>query len=421
MDARRIAEAVRAVTKDWARQRKREERDANAAARRRDALTRRKRVGLYEAACRVMEEAYLEASNGGKLPTRPRQIFYRARPPILEATGREDLGGNHFSQKLLVRYMAENPETTAKWDIVWDDRGHFAEPHTRVRIGMGTLAVRKYLAGVEAPAVAGLHVSPLGSGFPTCGPRNRFRAVLFIEKEGFLPLFDAVRLADRYDIAIASGKGMSTTAARALVDHLCGKYGVPLLILHDFDKSGFSILGTLCRDTPRYRFANEFQRTDLGLRLADVEAYQLESEAVVYGKKSDPRENLRRNGATEAEVDFLCSQGDPYRGYSGRRVELNAFTGDGLIAWLEAKFHKHGIKKVVPDAATLEDAYRRAVGIAAVNQALPELVEAGRREAEAVKPPAALEKKVRKMLRDNPAMPWDVALAELVKGKGESK
>ena len=62
--------------------------------------------------------------------------------------------------------------------------------------------------------------------------------MLFIEKEGFLPLFEAVHLAERYDLAIMSTKGMSSTAARTLIDNLC-RHQVPLLVLHDFDKADF--------------------------------------------------------------------------------------------------------------------------------------------------------------------------------------
>ena len=30
----------------------------------------------------------------------------------------------------------------ADWDVVYDDRGHFTEPHTKRVIGLGTLNVR---------------------------------------------------------------------------------------------------------------------------------------------------------------------------------------------------------------------------------------------------------------------------------------
>src|ERR1700759_3498962 len=53
--------------------------------------------------------------------------------------------------------------------------------------------------------------------YPTMGPQHRYAAVLFIEKEGFAPLLRAARIAERFDIAIMSTKGMSTTAARQLL------------------------------------------------------------------------------------------------------------------------------------------------------------------------------------------------------------
>jgi DNA topoisomerase VI subunit A len=75
----------------------------------------------------------------------------------------------------------------------------------------------------------------------THGPDGRFGAVLFIEKEGFAPIFEAANLAEKFDIAIMSSKGMSVTAARMLVDRMCAKCDIPLLTLHDFDIAGFSI------------------------------------------------------------------------------------------------------------------------------------------------------------------------------------
>ena len=41
--------------------------------------------------------------------------------------------------------------------------------------------------------------------------------MLFIEKEGFLPLFEAVHLAERYDLAIMSTKGMSNNRLAASI------------------------------------------------------------------------------------------------------------------------------------------------------------------------------------------------------------
>lgn len=102
---------------------------------------------------------------------------------------------------------------------------------------------------------------------------------MFVEKEGFNELFEAVKLAEQFDIAILSTKGMSVTACRELVDQLCFRYSIPLLVLHDFDKSGFSIVGTLKRDTRRYKFENQIEVIDLGLRLTDVEEADLKERA----------------------------------------------------------------------------------------------------------------------------------------------
>ncbi len=68
-----------------------------------------------------------------------------------------------------------------------------------------------------------------------------------------------VNLAERYDLMIISTKGVSVTAARQLIDNICGDYELPLFVLHDFDVAGFMILGTLQRDTRRYQFSNTFR------------------------------------------------------------------------------------------------------------------------------------------------------------------
>ncbi len=138
-----------------------------------------------------------------------------------------------------------------------------------------------------------------------------------------MPLFKEVKLAERYDLAIMSTKGMSVTASRLLVDRLCAESGIPLLVLHDFDKSGFSIVGTLQRDTRRYEFEHDINVIDLGLRIGDIEG--LETEKVYIQSPGSARWNLRDNGATEEEIEFLLD----------RRVELNAFASDDLVAWIE--------------------------------------------------------------------------------------
>lgn len=193
-------------------------------------------------------------------------------------------------------------------------------------VALGTIEVRSYLG--DRPWLSDLSISGSGDKYPTVGPENRFKNVLFVEKEGFDVLLAAVRISERFDLAIMSTKGMSVIAARMLLDRLAERGVETVYVLHDFDVSGFTIAGTLGTDSRRYRFRNPVQIVDLGLRLVDVEAMALESEPVAlkpseWVKRS---ETLRRHGATKAEIAFLRS----------RRVELNAATSPQFIAFLDA-------------------------------------------------------------------------------------
>ncbi len=403
--------AVNTVTKKWAKVRKAEERQQERAFRRRAALIRPSRVTIKEVAWEVMEAAYLKASAQGKLPAHARQVMYAARGPIQAETG-QCLNDQYFCQTLLPDYLRENPEATARWDIVFDARGHFAEPHTARIVPLGTLGVRQYLSAVETHTVTSPDLDIARTiTFPTCGPSHRFGAVLFVEKEGFLPLFEHVHLAERFDLAIMSTKGLSVTASRRLVDVLCGKRGIPLLVLHDFDKAGFSICATLQRDTRRYEFTNTITAIDVGLRLADVQAEHLEAEDVSYGK-ADPRANLRENGASQEEIQFLCSTRGMH-GYAGQRVELNAFSSDRLIAWLEARLKQHGVDKVIPDPDTLDEAYRRALKRTLLQERVEELLEDVDETVQTMKTPKTLSRILHQRLKATPTHSWDQAIAEL--------
>jgi hypothetical protein len=225
-----------------------------------------------------------------------------------------------------------------------------------------------------------------------------------------MPLFKKVKLAKRYDIAIMSTKGMSVTAARELVDGLCGDHGIPLLILRDFDKYGFSIAATLSRTNRRYQFRNKINAIDLGLRLEDVEAEELDSEEVYYneGQKA-VRANLNENGATEDEIEFLLTQ----------RVELNAFTSDKLIAWIERKLVENGVKKLVPDDETLAAAYRRMSQQAILQERLDAIIDELDDEGD-LEVPDDLRGKIEECHAARPELSWD-AIVKHVAGEGDDE
>ncbi len=135
MDSATIIKAVKDVTKHWCKQRKREERQANAASKRIEAFKRSRRVTLKEAAYEVMAAAYEKASGVTGLAM-ARQVMYCARGAIQEMTGRQ-LDDKYFLKTLLPEFMIDHPKMCEGWDIAWDERGHFAEPHTGKIVGFG--------------------------------------------------------------------------------------------------------------------------------------------------------------------------------------------------------------------------------------------------------------------------------------------
>ena len=410
---------VAKVTKPWAKQVKAEQRDADAAERRRDALTRSRRAArpsITSAVFEVLADAYAKAAGNVGMATQ-RNVYYVVRVPVLEATGRAVLNYGTFTA-LLSRYLRENPETTAEWLVAYDDRGELIEPHTGKRVGLGTIHLmehRRQWTGAGVPAVAS--APPLKSLLPTVGPQLRYGAMLFCEKAGLLHVLQHSGIDRRYDLALMSTKGMPTVAGRDLVAAATAT-GVPTLTIRDFDKSGFSIARTLSRSNARYTFGERPDVRHLGLRLDDARAWGLESEPAVL-KGGDPRPNLIKNGATAEEADYIAGRrmvatgknGRQVQSYHGRRVELNAFTSDALVRWLEEKLAGQGIAKVVPDAGVLADAYRRAAATHLLNDARPKAVKRAVRKADALAVPPDLEARVRRHLEANPTTPWDAAVS----------
>jgi hypothetical protein len=395
-----IAAAVTKATAGWAKQRKAEERDRSRLLNRRTYFLRIRQTSAKEAAYAVMEKAYLKASANGTLPAGDRQVMYAARAEIQEKTGKP-LDDQYFTQTLLPDYIAEYG---VDWNVVFDDRGHFTEPHTKREIGIGTLAVRAYFAGNCEPQI---HDAKLRQPqVRTSGAAGNFGAVLFVEKEGFMPLFEHVQLGQRFDLAIMSSKGMATTAARRLVETLCGDSGVPLFVLHDFDKAGFSIAATLGRDTRRYQFENTINIIDIGLRLDDVRALGLEGaaeETFDRGSSFARRENLIENDATSAEIEFLLE----------KRVELNALPSDELVAFVERKLAEHGVAKVVPDDDMLADTYRAFILGRRLQEIFDrEFAKVGKGD---IVVPAGLREKVEARLKEHPAWRWDDAVRKIAR------
>jgi hypothetical protein len=378
---------------NFTKQRKAEEKHSSAGRWRMSRMIEVRGKFLTEAANEVMEECYMKASDNNRLPATARQIYYVARPLIEQQTDRP-LGYAYFSQALLPNFVNEHG---ADWDVVYDDRGHFAEPHTKRVIGLGTLNVRAYLNRVERLKLEEADFDP--ASVKTYGPNGSFGAVLYVEKEGFMPLFKRVKLAKRFDIAIMSSKGMSVTAARVLVDSICGG-DVPLLVLHDFDSAGIIIKDTLENDTRRYSYASPPNVIDLGLHYRDING--LPSEPT-NSNISDER--LTKAGLSPAAIKFLRNQ----------RVELNAMTSRQLIDFVEDKLKRHGIGKVIPHSETLARTYELFAASDRLSEAFGELKEKLQDESEGpIKVPKDLEARVKNLFQKYPDISWHRAVQLLI-------
>ena len=402
-----LDQAVSCVTKLWTAYKKREIRKNTQRDKEIEEMQKakkQKKLSIKDAAFQVMEAAYMKASTDNTLPANARQVMYAARRRVQELTGGKYWKeSSYFTQTLLPDFQEQNSELTEKWDVVYDARGTLFEPHTGVTVPIGTLAVRRYvntwwdkISGDVRPSVS--------VDLSTSGPTHRYQYALFVEKEGFNELFKSVKLAERYDMAIMSTKGMSVTAMRRLVAEMSVK-GVTIFVLHDFDKAGFSIVNTLRTDTRRWSYDVKPNVIDLGFRFEDVA--DLESEDVLYTSKVSPKINIIKSGGTQEEAAFLCSGGKPKR-WAGKRVELNAMTSKQLVDWIEKKLNQHGVKKLVPDEEVLRKAYIGARKAALIRKKIRRISDDFDEE---IKVPENLRCIVAKSIQNSPNS-WDNAIMD---------
>jgi hypothetical protein len=145
-----------------------------------------------------------------------RDLFYAARPLCYAHYGwpsSKQLEYGYFSQTLLTEYQELFGPIAGLWR---DPRGHLHEPHTGWVIGLGTREVAAY----EFPPYT-------------------FDKVLYVEKEGEMPKLKAAQLAERFDMAIVSGKGYPAEAVRTLFERAEGG-AFQLYVFHDADIDGYN-------------------------------------------------------------------------------------------------------------------------------------------------------------------------------------
>jgi hypothetical protein len=322
-----FAGAFKAVTKDLLAEKKKRERDARLAAK--DAARRWREapsVTLRAAVFEVMETAAAHASEGGRYEVPARNLYYAVRK-LIQAHTDDELAYKYFDKILLDSQQEHGPIP----GLYRDPRGELAEPHTGRVVRLGTREVAGYTL-----------------------PDYLYGAILYVEKEGFGPILRESKLAERYDLAIASGKGQPVEAVRALFERAeRGDY--KLFVLHDADPDGYSIARTISEETRRMP-GYSVDVTDLGLTVADAIRLGIPPEAFTR-KKALPWWMPGR--LTEIEREWfegpLISSHWEKRQWECWRAELNAFTPSGLVAYIEEGPDRHGVTKITPPQDVLDE------------------------------------------------------------------
>ena len=99
-------------------------------------MTRERGISSRKRRRRSCRTAYRQGRAAmARFPANARQIMYAARDHIQKVTG-QVLKSNYFTQTLLPDYLME---TGVAWDVVYDARGNFNEPHGGHGFGVGTL------------------------------------------------------------------------------------------------------------------------------------------------------------------------------------------------------------------------------------------------------------------------------------------
>ncbi len=243
-----------------------------------------------------------------------RDLYYATRPLAYshyEWDGDKRLEYKYFSQTLLTEYQELHGPIAGLWR---DPRGNLHEPHTGGTVAIGTREIAAYEF-----------------------PEYSFDKILYVEKEGEWPKLQAARLAERYDMAVASAKGYPVEAVRELFARAEGG-DYQLFVFHDADIDGYEIARVLGQETRRMP-NHSVEVIDIGLSVED--ALELDLDPEPFSRKKGIPYTLSRRISETAREYFVHRE---------ERFELNAILPDTRrIEYIERKLEENGVRgKVIP-------------------------------------------------------------------------
>ncbi|MEI7827514.1 MAG: hypothetical protein WCI87_06970 [Euryarchaeota archaeon] len=342
-----LLKATRAVTKDAIKEVERAEKQNRRQNRSYSINYSLPRTNKEDFMTDLFDTAY-ERAKGKYAAVTARQIFYVLRP-LVKAQYGEDLTQsdyNRFTQNVCTEFK------TAGYKIMFDRRGFFVNPFTGDEMPLGTWDVEEYIEGKIRDCIY-----PETRIIYSVPPEQLFNKVLFIEKQGFTPLFKAEDILSELHLGVISTSGFGTRACKMLMQYYIGR-GIVVYVLHDCDIAGYLIADKLKHGSKTFPYPLEV--TDIGLTVQDLGEKGLDklylAETVGY-KTRQPLRQVRDPEAREFfDVDGELTS-ENYEAYYGdhhtyRRIEINALTNDELLEYIRDKIH---MAPVIPDHDTLEN------------------------------------------------------------------
>jgi DNA topoisomerase 6 subunit A-like protein len=351
-------------------------------------------------------DAAAKASGNGSLSFNQRSLYYVVRE---EVPGLED---GYFGA-LVTEYENKHGEIPRMFR---NNRGAFYEPHGYGVTPLGTLTVRAYR---RAPWIYG--------------------TVLVCEKEDNVHMLRESGFAERWDCFLLSSSGFTTRALKDLIDYI-GETGraepVRIFAMIDADAHGSVIFQTLVQET-KARGARNIEITNLGLfpweGLADGLQYEtgLIEQARKKGKYrrakvadyilERDRQNLRGGNPNNEPLWETWLQDN--------RIELNAMTSPQRVAWVERKFSRAGVKKVIPPKQTalaeLSKKVREEIASQVVAEALRDkhawIDQETKKRFDNIALPTDITERIGKYLKSHRREPWTNAIDALVTNIAKAK
>lgn len=318
---KRITEALEYVFEPIRKEGEKRRKDTRKAIREVEEENRRERAEEWsqkEAVFEVMPEAVRHVSGGGRLAFAVRKLYYAVRPRIAEYADKE-LSYDYFRDTLVVEYQRLYGEIAG---LYFEPRGVLYEPHTSNVVQLGTREVDAY----DLPA-------------------HLYNKLMYAEKTGLWPTLQDARLGERWDMAVATGSGYATTAARKLLAKAERDEGYQIFVLHDADPDGYNISRTVREETWRMP-DHRVQVIDLGLTIADADEMGLPFEE--FTRKRELPAEVEAN-LTDSERECFVGQRIGSKSRRCWRVELDAMTAPQTIEYIERKMEDAGARgKVIP-------------------------------------------------------------------------